>query len=387
MSKESGKPIKQEKIRPIIVVVDIDDDLGEVLGKSLVKGANEIREAILKYGLERPMDPDVNALLAGLSLYEKMKNEGRDPEIIAVGGHRIDFLEAQKNIKKHIEKALEDFEGTPEFYIVSDGEDEFVISQLLQEYGNIGGFERVVVEQDLGIEGRYLLILKYVKKAMFDPRFSRYLLGIPGIAVSIFAILSMTGLASIALKVSALVIGLAMAVRGFNLEETIENAFSSFILSIKEHSYLQITGLIILALALFVSGYTGYVASKESLSITLKAAQIFQTSIPLLGAGIASYIFISKIFYKLTYEEHGILKDVSALIVVIAMSVAFYNLGLYIEAVKPEVFTVSLFVESGFIQFIIAGTGFAAIIEMIRRIYSAKTAHQSREESVTGQNS
>ena len=367
--------------KPVIVVVDIDDDLGEVLGRSLVKGYEEVKSAVLEYGMKRPTDPDVNALLAGLNLYDKLRSEGRDPEIIAVGGHRIDFLEAQKNIKRLVEGAIKDIEGKPEFYIVSDGEDEFVISQLLQEYGRIGGFERVVVEQDLGIEGRYLLILKYIKKAMFDPRFSRYLLGIPGLAVTVFALLSIAGLASLALKVSALVIGLAMAIRGFNLEESLEAAISSFLLSIKERSYLQITGLIILFLALFVASYTGYVAIKETESLTIKVAKIFQTSIPLLGAGIASYIFISKIFYKLTYEEQGILKDVSALIVVIAMSAAFYNLGIYIDKVNPAVFTVSLFVESGFIQFIIAGTGIAAIIEMIRRIYSTKEEESSDQSS------
>ncbi|MEB3764918.1 MAG: DUF373 family protein [Desulfurococcales archaeon] len=387
------KQSKKEKTsnayyKPVIVVVDIDDDLGEVLGRSLVKGYEEVKSAVLEYGMKRPTDPDVNALLAGLNLYDKLRSEGRDPEIIAVGGHRIDFLEAQKNIKRLVEGAIKDIEGKPEFYIVSDGEDEFVISQLLQEYGRIGGFERVVVEQDLGIEGRYLLILKYIKKAMFDPRFSRYLLGIPGLAVTVFALLSIAGLASLALKVSALVIGLAMAIRGFNLEESLEAAISSFLLSIKERSYLQITGLIILFLALFVASYTGYVAIKETESLTIKVAKIFQTSIPLLGAGIASYIFISKIFYKLTYEEQGILKDVSALIVVIAMSAAFYNLGIYIDKVNPAVFTVSLFVESGFIQFIIAGTGIAAIIEMIRRIYSTKEEESSdRSSSVAEQTS
>ena len=387
------KQSKKEKTsnayyKPVIVVVDIDDDLGEVLGRSLVKGYEEVKSAVLEYGMKRPTDPDVNALLAGLNLYDKLRSEGRDPEIIAVGGHRIDFLEAQKNIKRLVEGAIKDIAGKPEFYIVSDGEDEFVISQLLQEYGRIGGFERVVVEQDLGIEGRYLLILKYIKKAMFDPRFSRYLLGIPGLAVTVFALLSIAGLASLALKVSALVIGLAMAIRGFNLEESLEAAISSFLLSIKERSYLQITGLIILFLALFVASYTGYVAIKETESLTIKVAKIFQTSIPLLGAGIASYIFISKIFYKLTYEEQGILKDVSALIVVIAMSAAFYNLGIYIDKVNPAVFTVSLFVESGFIQFIIAGTGIAAIIEMIRRIYSTKEEESSdRSSSVAEQTS
>ena len=380
--KQSRKEkTNKEYYKPVIVVVDIDDDLGEVLGRSLVKGYEEVKSAVLEYGMKRPTDPDVNALLAGLNLYDKLRSEGRDPEIIAVGGHRIDFLEAQKNIKRLVEDAIKDIEGKPEFYIVSDGEDEFVISQLLQEYGRIGGFERVVVEQDLGIEGRYLLILKYIKKAMFDPRFSRYLLGIPGLAVTVFALLSIAGLASLALKVSALVIGLAMAIRGFNLEESLEAAISSFLLSIKERSYLQITGLIILFLALFVASYTGYVAIKETESLTIKVAKIFQTSIPLLGAGIASYIFISKIFYKLTYEEQGILKDVSALIVVIAMSAAFYNLGIYIDKVNPAVFTVSLFVESGFIQFIIAGTGIAAIIEMIRRIYSTKEEESSDQSS------
>ncbi len=375
---------------PVVLVVDIDDDLGEVLGKSLVVGEDEARQAILEYGLRRPSDPDVNAMLAGLQIYERFKSEGKSPLIVFVGGHPIDFLEAQRRIKSRVQKAVSGINGVPEFYIVSDGEDEFVVSQILSDIGRIGGFERVIVEQDLGIEGRYFLVLKYIKKAMFEPRFSKYALGIPGIALSIFALLSLVGLAKIALKTAALIIGIAMVLRGFNLEDVVESAVSrfasrvkDFLLGMGERPYFKLTGLTILVMAFLVSVYTAYTTLKEpGASLALRLARVFQTSVPLLGAGSITYIFITKIFYKLTYEEKGVLKsilgDISASIIILFVSTAFYSLGSYIARVKPEIFSVPVFIDSGFLQLVIAGAGLVAILEMVRHM---------RKEEATDQNS
>ena len=385
-----------KRIVPVVVVVDIDDDIGEVLGRSLLVGEHEIEKAVLEYGKKRPSDPDVNAMLAGLSIAERLKAEYGDSLIIAVGGHPLDYLEAQKNIKRRVESAVSELDGVPEFYIVSDGEDEFVISQVLRDIGRIGGFERVIVEQDLGIEGRYLLILKYIKKAMFEPRFSRYILGIPGIALAIFALISLIGLAGLALKATALVIGLAMIVRGFNLEDQLEASLKGLTHRIayaasglRDKPYLRLTGLLILLLSLAVSIYTGYEYSRmANTSGTVRLARILQTSIPVLAVGGAFYILVDRILYRLVSEEedvwYHIMGDTAALIVTIFLAVAFYTLGSYMLRVEPKVIGLNVFLESGFLQFTIAGVGLAAIIETIRHV---KFKANGQNSSPAGQTS
>ncbi|MCE4624320.1 MAG: DUF373 family protein [Desulfurococcales archaeon] len=363
---ENGERDK-ERI-PVVIVVDIDDDLGEVLGKSLIVGEENIKKAVTEYGVRRPTDPDVNALLAGLNLYARFKEEGRRPVIIAVGGHRTDFLTAQRLIKERVRKALEKVDGKPEFYIVSDGEDEFIISQVLHDIGTIGGFKRVIVEQSLDIEGRYLLILKYLKKAAFDPRFSKYFLGIPGIAIAVFSLLSLIGYAYVAAKATALVIGLAMIARGFNLEEPIEAWIARFVANVRERPHLQLGGLTILLLAVLASAITARQSLALDVSSVMKLAYISRTSIPLLLAGVSIYLLIAGVFYKLVYEVEGILTDVAAIAATIMAAVAFYQLGDYIIEFGVNEFSVSLFVDSGFVQFMISGTGIAAIIEMARRV-------------------
>ncbi len=371
----------EDVVYPVIVIVDIDDDIGEVLGKSLLVGPEEIKRAVLEYGVKRPSDPDVNALLSGLNLYEKLKQDGKEPLIVAVGGNRTDFLEAQKSIKNRILRALRIARrsGIPEFYIVSDGEDEFVISQILQDLGQIGGFRRVIVEQSLDIEGRYLLILKYVKKAMFDPRFSRYFLGIPGIALAIFSLLSLIGLASAALKTAGFIIGLAMLLRGFNLEEPLERRLSAFYHRLVEMPYVQIGALSILLLAVFASLFTAHQIVASDMSDIVKVANLSKISLPLLLAGIGTYILLAGIFDKLLKNEEGILKDVSAIVAIIFLGIAFYQLGEYILSYNISSMTLSTLVESGFIQFVISGTGLSAIIEMARRVKSRK---EDKEGSV-----
>ena len=356
---------------PVVVVVDIDDDLGQVLGKSLLVGEEEVARAALEYGINRPQDPDVNALLSGINLYRRLLETHGRAELIAVGGHPDDFLEAQRLIRDRVESVVSKLDGTPEFYIVSDGEDEFVISQLLSSIGRIGGFRRVIVEQSLDIEGRYLLILKYVKKAMFDPRFSKYFLGIPGIALAVFSGLSLLGLASAAAKAAGLIIGIAMFLRGFNLEEILEAELARFLQGIMEKPYLRIGGLTVLLIALMASFYTAHQSIGQSgVSGIEKLAEISKTSIPLLMAGAASYLLLAGVLHKMVYGEEGILKDIAGIAASIFIAIAFYQLGDYIVELKVREITVSLFIESGFIQFIISGTGIAAIIEMVRRVRS-----------------
>jgi len=374
---------KQQRERvPVVVVVDIDDDIGEVLGRSLIVGLDEVRNAVLEYGEKKPSDPDVNTMLAGINLYKRFESEGRKPVLLTVGGHRTDFLKAQQLIRERVASALRDLGGEPEFYIVSDGEDEFVISQVLRELGRIGGFKRIIVEQSLDIEGRYLLILKYVKKALFDPRFSKYFLGIPGIAIMLFALLSIVGKAYIAAKAAALILGLAMAIRGFNLEESFESWLSSFASSIREVPHLQLGGLAILLLALFAAIITGK-QSIETYGYSMKAiAEISKTSMPLLIVGASSYVLITGVFHKLVYEEEevNVLSDVAIIAASLFAAIAFYQLGDYIESYSVRELTASLLVDSGFIQFMISGTGIAALIEMIKRV-----RNRGRGEDENGQ--
>ncbi len=389
MARPTDEESRRKTRIPVIVVVDIDDDLGQVLGESLLVGEESVKRAIIEYGEKRPTDPDVNALLVGLNLYKRFLSEGRKPLLIAVGGHPTDFLRAQSLIRERVREALETagIKEEPEFYIVSDGEDEFVISQVLRELGSIAGFKRVIVEQSLDIEGRYLLILKYLKKAAFDPRFSKYFLGIPGLAITLFALLSIVGKASIAAKAAALVLGLAMVFRGFNLEEPFENWLESFLSGLRERPHLQFGGLAILLIAVSASIITARNAIEAYGYSLFGFAEVSRTSMPLLLVGIATYVLIAGVFYKLVYEDESMLNDIAIIMASIFAAIAFYALGDYIESYHVNEFTVNILVDSGFMQLMISGTGIAAILEMARRVKKRRSEHAGEDEDLAQESS
>ena len=362
--------------KPLILVVDIDDDIGQVLGENIIVGAKNVEKAVLEYGRRRPEDADVNAMLAGLNLYEEFKRRGLDPEIAVVGGHPVDNLEAQRNIKSRVKRLVEKISRPVEFYIVSDGEDELMVAEVLHDLGSIGGFRRVVVEQHLGIEGSYLLILKYIKKAVNDQRYARYVVGLPGAGLLLIALTALFNMASVAIELVALLLGLAMIVRGFGLEESLEASLRRLAEGIRENPHFTAAGIIMFLLFTAAGVYSAYETIVAAGVSVASLASILRSTVPLLGAGIVSYLVITRIFYKASYGNLSIMREIEAIVVVIFFSAAFYNLGVYLGSIAESSKTIPLsaFIESGFVQYVIIGTGVAALLELIRRGASGRSS-------------
>lgn len=355
--------------KPLVLIVDIDDDISEVLGTRVIVGYDNVKKAIIEYGEERPEDADVNAMLAGLKLYRELEMKGLDPEIAVVGGHRVDSIVAQRNIKQAVKEIMESINSPVEFYIVSDGEDEFIISQLLHEFGSIGGFYRVIVEQHLGIEGGYLLVLKYLKKAAEDPRYSRYLVGIPGIALLLISITALLNVAYLALELLLLTIGTAMILRGFNLEKPLEERLHSLAQAVWERPYFHAVGLLVFLLLLGSSLYSGYESYQKYGLTSQFMSDVSRISIPLMNAGILSYLLISRVFTKASRGELNLFHEAAGIVVTIAVTLAFYNMGVYMASTgSGQEITLQAFLDSGFIEYIIIGTGIAALIELSKRV-------------------
>lgn len=368
--------------KPLILVVDIDDDISEVLGTHVIVGYDNVKKAALEYGMERPEDADVNAMLAGLKLYRELEEKGLNPEIAVVGGHRVDTIAAQRNIKQAVARIVEAIGSPVEFYIVSDGEDEFVISQLLHEFGSVGGFYRVIVEQHLGIEGGYLLILKYLKKAAEDPRYSKYLVGIPGVALLLIGITALFNVAYLTLELLVLIIGTAMIVRGFNLEKPLEVRLHSLAQAIWERPYFYAVGLLVFFLLFGTSIYSAYQSYIHYGLTNGFVSDISRVSIPLLSAGVLSYLLISRVFTKASKGDLNLFHEAAGIVVTIAITLAFYNMGVYLRSAgSSQEITLQAFLESGFIQYIIIGTGIAALIELAKRV--AWREREGREEAIS----
>ena len=357
--------------RPLVLIVDIDDDISDITGEHVILGEENVKSVIMRYGVERPEDADVNAMLAGLQVYKKLRDEGKRPEIAIVGGHRLDFVEAQRLIRERVKEIVDKMGEPVELLLISDGEDELYISEVLRDIAPIAGFKRVVVEQHLGIEGSYILIFRYLRKAAIDPRFSKYFLGLPGAALLLMSLLSLLNLLDLAVKVLLLLVGGAMIIRGFNLEEPLSRSLrdvTSYIRRIQPLTIASMTILVLFSAATLFS--IGDVLIEDQPWI-VKFSRIFKYSVPLMSVGLISYIVITRILYKVVEGDLRLWREAAMITVLAGVAFAFFNLGSYIEATNIGSYTASLIaeslIESGFASYILISSSIAAISELIGR--------------------
>ncbi len=367
MSKPPGR-----QRRPLIVVVDEDDDIGSTLGTSVVKGYENVERAALSFAIERPEDADTNSIFVGLSLYRQLEKEGRKPEIMIVGGHPRSGLLAQDLIKRRVEEAIQDSDEY-ELYIVSDGLDEILMAEVLHDVGPIAGVKRVVVEQSLGVEESYVLLARYIRKALNDPRYSKYFLGVPGLLLLVFGVLTIFGYLLLSLKVIAALLGLFMILKGFNVEDAAWRAARSVVGRLRESSALQLTGIGILAVTVVAGAYSLYFTLRSPVAMSIKVGDIISFDLTLIIVGIVMYILVSDVFFKLSKRDFNLWRETEVLATLIMMSVGFYFLGSAITSTQlPAAITsgyvYQMVIGSGFLFYAVVGAASASLIEILRRV-------------------
>jgi Predicted membrane protein len=367
----------EENIKKLIVlIIDIDDDIGSVTGKSLIFGRDEVMKAAIDFAEKRPEDADTNAIFAGLNLYENLRTSNNDTEIAIVGGHPTNNMLAQILIKDRVKQLLEKIGNkNVEFYLVSDGTDELLVAEVLRDLAPIAGLRRVIVEQHLGVEGSYFLLARYIRKAIEDPKYSKYFLGIPGILVALFGILSVFGYIFLALKIMLAIIGIFLIVKGFNIEDRTYNILKGFTNYLRETSHFQIAGIGILGVTILASVLAGYYSALSKENLITFSGSIIANSIPILLTGFTLYIVVSRVFYKVTKSNLNILKETASIAIIISLALAFYQLGITLEnyGLKVGIITgsvvINLFIGSGFLLYSVAGAGIAALIELADYLY------------------
>ncbi len=359
--------------KALILVVDLDDDVGRLLGTSVVVGYERVLDAAIKFALERPEDADVNAMFSGLNLYHRLSKSYSQVEIAVVGGDERRGIEAQRKLKERVEEIASTIgrDGL-EIYLVSDGEDEIIVGQLISSIAPIAAVKRVIVTQHLGIESNYMLILKYLKKVSEEPRLSVYFLGIPGIVITVSALLSLIGLLSLALKIALLVVGLALMVYGFRLENSVKSLILKIVEDLRDRPHIKIGGAAVIAITSLSGLMVAYYSYISEGFIGLVETALAYT-IPLVLGGVAVYVIIS-IIVRAASGSTDISRHVALAFVLGFSSLAFYSLGSELEAFRaagiglPEAIIRSI-IESKFLQYIIVGAGSAGLVELLSRAY------------------
>jgi len=206
----------------LILCVDRDGDLEAKAGlEGPIVGREEVLSAATRLGLADPSESDTNVLFAGLKLYDELKSKKVKVEIAGLSGSRSVGVESDMKISQQLEKLLED-RAISEAILVSDGAEDEHVLPIVQSRVKVTSLERVVVKQSEALESTYYMLLDFLKEVLENPELGRLVLGVPGIALILFMLLGAN-----AWRVVLGVVGILLVIKGFNLEEPLENNIAS----------------------------------------------------------------------------------------------------------------------------------------------------------------
>jgi len=309
--------------RVLVLAVDRDDDLGAVGIHTPLLGREQVLQAAIRFALYRPEDSDLNVLFAALRLEEDLKRKGYDAIVGVVAGSQRGGIEADLRIAEQT-RSLVEKTGAEGIVFVSDGaEDEFVLP-ILQSIVPVLSVYRVVVEQHRGVEETYMLFIKYLRKAVEEPRFSRLLLGVPGIIVVVFSLLALLGLLTQALLLGLMVGGLAMIVKGFGLEDRLAEMWTRSPVMIVT-SLIAVIGYAAAILLAYYMLYYSTIPPVERLVAALRGATgliVFATLVLIVGHSL----------YKLAIGNYDLSTEITSLTGTLVLAVLLYRLADAIEA-------------------------------------------------------
>lgn len=204
----------------LILAVDYDDDISRAGVETPILGYTELLDAALKFGVVFPDDSDLNVLFHALHLYNQLKSEDYDPEIALVSGSSESHVESGRRIREQLRQLLERT-GIKDVILVLDSVEDELVIPIVQNHASIVAVERVVVEQLRGVEETYVLLGKYLRKAIEDPEYSKIFFGLPGLLILVYVLISISPYAIYAWEITLGVLGAFMIFRGFHIPEFI----------------------------------------------------------------------------------------------------------------------------------------------------------------------
>jgi putative membrane protein len=258
---------KAERI--LILCVDRDDDLGMKAGVNTpILGRKDNVNAAAGLALRDPEEPDANAMFEAVRIYDNLKKgakEKEEHEVATIAGSDLGGVEADRQLVDELTEVLKAFPAT-DVILVTDGYTDEMVLPLIESRVPVTSVRRIVMKHSKSIEETAAVFSRYMKILVENPRYSRILLGLPGILLIILVVLWYFNWLSYAGIALTLVVGGFLVVRGFKLDR----AFLNFIKWVREYSpppfTVQIAGFSAVAgiLLILVGGYLGATAVAET---------------------------------------------------------------------------------------------------------------------------
>ena len=341
LSGNLEKDVKATTANKLLVIcIDRDDDLGRKTGiPTPVVGRDACIEAAQRLALEDPEDADSNSIFFAIKTYEDLISKGYKAQVVTVTGVENRGVQADEKVASEIKSVLKKFSANGAV-IVSDGEDDEMVIPVIQNIIPIISVQRVVMQVSRTIEHSYAVFGKFLKLVMYNPKYSKFFLGVPGILLLIGGIGAVTGYNAEIFAVLISILGGAFLIRAFDIDK----AWANWAKPTPEgftRLFTLITGLILIAasvpagIAAVSTVYTsGNVEIANLLTNEVVVGQFVSGMIPFLWIGLGT-IFVGILFSNWLNRKLRHISDILRLVVLVALYPTvhqFTNILMYEES-------------------------------------------------------
>tara|TARA_Y100001949_G_scaffold122723_1_gene104490 strand:- start:134 stop:1273 length:1140 start_codon:yes stop_codon:yes gene_type:complete len=314
----------------LVICVDRDNDVGKKAGISTpVVGRNACIEAAQRLALEDPEDADSNAIFSAIKTYEDLVSSGYKAQVITVAGVESRSVQGDEKIAAEIKSVLQKFSADGAV-IVSDGEDDEMVIPIIQNVIPVISVQRVVMKVSRTIEHSYALFGKFLKMVVYDPKYSKFFLGVPGILLLIGGVGAVTGYTAEIFAVLVSILGGAFLIRAFDVDK----AWSNWAKPTPEgfiRMFTLITGLILIAGSIpagitnvGVENLPSDLGIVNILSDKVIVGQFVSGMIPFLWIGVGT-IFVGILFNNWLNRKLRHISDILRIIVLVSLYPTVYQ--------------------------------------------------------------
>jgi putative membrane protein len=217
----SKYPPSDRKI--LVLCIDRDDDIGSKGGvETPIIGRDDCIDAGTRLAIEDPEDADANAIFAAIKTHEELISKGYNSQVAIVAGKYGRGIEADEKIGFEIKSILNDYTADAAV-LVSDGEDDERVIPVIQTIVPVISIQRVIIKHSRSVEYSYAVMGRYIKMLVYDPRYSKFFLGVPGALLIATGLATVFGLTKEAIAIVLSILGIAFIMRAFDLDKALSS--------------------------------------------------------------------------------------------------------------------------------------------------------------------
>ena len=269
----------------LVLCVDRDDDLGlKAKVETPVVGRENLVQAASRLLLADPEEADANAIFAAVKKSDELTSSGTRCEVAVVCGDSDRGFKADRRVAKEFAKVVSEGSYTGVVLVSDGGEDEQVIP-IIQSLKPIVSVQRVAVKHSQTVEETYEVLGRYLRMLVFDPHYSKWTLGVPGLIFILAGVLILSNQGFAAQLATLLILGGAFFIRGFNVDRSVAG-----MLSRGPTGYIRLFSMVTSALVIIAGIFTGYGNMETGAAVYVSAVLNNPAQLLVYGSLLAGYI-------------------------------------------------------------------------------------------------